>query len=481
MVRKDQASRDTGIDAIQWLSSLLRPIALPRFEFDLTASYLTTWNWNAVQLHDIQHQNWPTRIWAFFTMHRSGFIREAAIQRIASDRNDALVLSFLLLRLSDWVEQVRAAATFAVQDRLNEANANEWTPVLGLIHDLRARSRFDHQWIDDSVARLFLAPESRDLLRQIVSSDDRRASRWALAQVARLPDSEQTEFIRLGLASRDPLTRRGAARRAIQWIECPDRLALLESLRRDSTMDIRRDVLYADLKGPREALARRLTAALLDQHSSMRSAARFYLRDAGIPTDARAIYLEALASTAKSPLSAAIAGLGESGSSADIAALLPYLNDRRASIAAAAVRAIATIDRDNQRQLFLNLLFDPRPAVARQAVDSLSKSPDSQTTDTLRRALRDGPHPHTRQCSLRVLLRSHSYDAITDALIATNSPDPVTAQTASQFVNRFDPSRIYHAPSPVQSAAALAAIDITKTVLVSRRTKDEIRRIMTLR
>jgi hypothetical protein len=454
--------RRAGAAVISDLAALIPVAALPGFEGRVRELTLQGYSWNELGVDWIGKQEWPARVWAMFTMHPSGYVREAALRRLASEGDATLALPYFLLRANDWVDQVRDVALEAVKALLVPEHAAIWVSVLGLVDQLRVRSRNDHAWLTAGVSSLLVRPELRPALMDAARSQDRSVGVWTLRVSASLPDADRAMLVSMAMESADPVVRLRAAKAVRAWAECPGRERLLATIASDRFMPIRREALYAVLDDAPERCRAFLRAALLDRHASMRHAAMSYLtappEKAGESLDTRTFYLGALAAGKSADQAAAILGVGECGTQADAERLVPFAEDDRPMVAAAAVRAVAALDRDHRVDWFVELLRDGRPAVAREAGRALELLGNAAPVEALRDVLRGSSRGLSRRYALRILLRRHPYDAVVDAVVAAGSADAALIRAGSDFIERARPWRVPYGPSEAQKAAAEAAI-----------------------
>jgi hypothetical protein len=247
---------------------------------------------------------------------------------------------------------------------------------------------------------------------------------------------------------------------------------MLARMAADRFMPVRREALYAMVDESGRTRTEYLLFAMQDNHASIRHAARFYLhQDAAQGSaefDARAVYLNMLAKAQAQPTLGMIAGLGECGDTADADMLIPLTSDPRPSIAAAAVRAVAALDRDTRGSWFADLLQDSRPAIVKEASRALENCGSAEIIARVRTTVRNGPHAHSRRLSLRLLLRRHPYEAIVDAISATESSDAALAGAASDFIENIVPWRVSYGPGTEQIERVRSAISTLSKPLPDR-------------
>jgi hypothetical protein len=259
----------------------------------------------------------PTLLVVLASFHRSGYVREAAVD-VLTERDDALADKALTLRTTDWVDVVRENSRRAVLQRLGRRQALSIVPLLVAIHG-RDRSkgvlheylsRLDSETVGD-LARL--AP---------------RATRRLVVNRRELPGEE---LMQLAIRDDDPVVRARAAERLLA--RRPDAGAEL-FLRSSGVVRA-----LAIAKAPVEMVLEREDALLLERRATVRRAAQQRLTDLGRNVAER--YRAFVA--APKPVPAAILGLGEIGSHADEPQILRLLQHEDGAIRRAALSAARSI------------------------------------------------------------------------------------------------------------------------------------------
>ncbi|MBC7773286.1 MAG: HEAT repeat domain-containing protein [Pyrinomonadaceae bacterium] len=138
--------------------------------------------------------------------------------------------------------------------------------------------------------------------------------------------------------------------------------------------------------------------------------------------------------------------------------LMQFIDNGRPSVAAAAVRAIATLDREGREAWFVHLLSDARPGVANAAAGALMACGPAAPVDQLRLIYREGPHAHSRRLALRALLRRHPYDAVVDAIHASVGSELALSNVGSEYIEQIVQGRVSYGPSETQKRAVVSAI-----------------------
>lgn len=299
---------------------------------------------------------------ALLTFDRSGYLREAGVNWLA--RCDELfVLPFLLLRLNDPVDPVRAAATAAMSQRLTVGHAGVLVNLLPLVERLGGRRRASP--IARRVGELLLSgdPGGRAALWAGARGDDPAVRAACLRLLATV---DPADAVAHAVDTGDPALRHWAAAVATAaGLDATVQRRLLPLLESDPNPRIRWRALRARARHPDSEAS--LRHALLDPDARVRYLARASLRALG-HTGSAELYRATLADHDAAPaaLVGALAGLADMGSRADAARLIAHLGHPHVRVRAEAWRALATLDPDTATARIDQLRADPSSKVRRQ-------------------------------------------------------------------------------------------------------------------
>jgi hypothetical protein len=268
-------------------------------------------------------------------LHASGWVREAALGRLAPHHAET-VLPFALLRLNDWVPEVRRAAERALQGLLLPHLGKAWLHALPLFEHLARCHRVDRDWLRAfrSRAEQLLSASLVEAGRRTANPDVRRAA-WTLA---------------LSASPLDP----GLAMAATKEKDNRIRLALVQNLARLARRD--EPIVLRTLLGDREPSVRRsalgrliearpagwrddLAILLTDRSGGVRLAARYHLGQQGI--DPLAIIRAAVD---LAPTTGAVAALAEAGVQSDRTRIEQALIHPNPRVRVAALGGLARLD-----------------------------------------------------------------------------------------------------------------------------------------
>jgi HEAT repeat protein len=306
--------------------------------------------------------------------HPNGYTREAVVRALAVGE-DGEELPFLLIRLNDWVPQVRSAAKQAVTARIRPQYAPHFARCLPLVFRLQILGREDHRPLVAAITELLVREEFATILQTVLLQGDRESRKLAFGLLVNHPHANLTSILTDALKSSDPAVRLWSARELRKRLKGPALLDLLQTLHRDRFMPIRREAIYGYAEQRPDLAPAILEASLLDPRRAIREAARFYLSKSGW-TEFRTFYLAHLHQKTAVTRAAAIAGLYEIGKEQDAAVLLSFLQDPNARVRRAAVRAIGRLNPDAHAEQLLEALEDETPAVAKAARIALAGRQD---------------------------------------------------------------------------------------------------------
>lgn len=327
------------------------------------------------------------------SFHPSGFVREAAAARLGELDNSVAVRA-LALRASDWVPQVRARARAALGHRLSSV------PGLLAVGPLAVAlaGRVQGRWLADRVEASMATLSDADLARLYASTDWRvRRAAYTIALAGHRLDVRQ--LLRAVRLDGDLVVRTRCSDAAIRAAAAAGDLAQVRPLIKSGTAAVRAAAVSALARAGDAATA---IAALPDRNPVVREVAQAAVRRSGLDPAER--YRELV--MAGGPVDAgALAGLGETGTSADVDLIGPALMHPQPRARVEAVRALRRLAAIDVATLVATLQ-DPSPAVTRQAALSLRQAAAGVAVPDLQSLLTSEQAAHVRSAAYRVL-REH--------------------------------------------------------------------------
>ena len=154
----------------------------------------------------------PTAILGLISFHGNGFIREAALSVLDHVEGGA-ELRYLLVRLNDWVPEVREAAQRAVRRRLTAEYASAFAFHIGLIVRLLTWGRVNHFETLGWIAELLRGPEGWPRLPAMLDGADAMSRRLLYRLLMDAESEAGSALIRRAMRDSEPMTRLEAMRR----------------------------------------------------------------------------------------------------------------------------------------------------------------------------------------------------------------------------------------------------------------------------
>jgi hypothetical protein len=386
---------------------------------------------------------------AIATFHHSGYVREAAVRALgARGESDGFALPFLVVRLNDWVAEVRTAARAMLEPHLEVAEADALWRVVPLLDWLRTLRRVDHGPFIERLEALLGRPEARPARLRALEAHDLGVRRSAARMV--LSEEPLDAGLQARLLDDDDGVVRLLAAQQLARVSLPERAILARRVLADPLARVRRCAL--DLPGIAAEDPRLLTDALSDRQQALRRLAREKLAALQPAFDFAAHYRQLLATGPPARvLCGALLGLGECGEEVDVLLVERWLADGRVKVRAAALQAVAALDTDSVGP-FVEALRDPSRRQSRLAARILAKRPRTGLQDlVLELASTDEASRHTRIHALDVVCAAISWSWLPRLLRLTASPNRELAALARE--------RISGAPSLEPTVAEWDAVE----------------------
>lgn len=409
-----------------------------------------------------------------FSFHPSGYVREAAVRRLAAPA-DGSALRFLLLRLNDWVAEVREAALAAVLDQVREDRAAAFGRDFVLVERALRTERAGLASLAGALAGMLATAEAQTAALAAAEAESRRSARAVVRFLLdRVPGAGKVVVAR-GMTARDDVIRAWVVPWARRVLPPEEALAVLRRLAADPSVAVRRESLKEmHLAFPGEARPF-LERAVLDVSASVREASRLLLKESGI--DFRSVYRDAVRTAARArPLAAALAGLAEVGSAPQAQDVAPHLTDPRATVRRAAVQSVMRLAGETFAARVAGLLEDASPAVSAAARNELRQYAPLVGQARLLLASAASPYRHTRLHVVPLLAALPKWQSITCLIHETGAEDEERASLARQYISVWNRqyNRSQRLPSRQEVEDLLAALSAAGPAL-DKTISDEIR------
>ena len=410
-------------DAATAVAQYVRPLEAPAFfrlneSFRQTTSMEWTVDWKRVDLFELECRIGDEEVFLWIarlgTFHPNGYFREACVRRLASDPESYM---FLLLRLNDWVPEVRQAAKEACMD-FSKMDFDGLAAGLSALEKVRRSDRRDTFVIRELDAGI--SARMRDLEPDINWLKIRKydtMTRWALYRLLiRNQKLSKEEVYSLLSHEKDSKCLLLIMRCFIEQYKLSEEE--LDAFLKHKSLIVQRCALEQKYMLLQEHWPG-IELHLLSRSSRIRETARYILRK-HTNFDIRSFYIENL-ETAKCGVS--ILGLGETGKKEDTVLLEKYLDHPETRIVKNTLHALNMLRAEDMDNVLWRFLSDPRTPVMVQAVREIAGAGIRVGADRLYSLIEKTEEPIRRRKLVFLLGREDYWARMPYLLMLYHDPD----------------------------------------------------------
>lgn len=336
--------------------------------------------------------------WGVLTRHPDGYVREAALRRLGECRSGEEI-PYLLMRLVDWVPEVRAVASALLRERLEAKYAGALSHNLLLVTRLIRSGRFEDTALLEKILEVLRLDD--DFLARI-DGGSTQMSRVAMDVALKKDDVVGRAAIGIGRAHGDVVLRVKALRKAGEYFADGEIEAFLEEALGDSSGWMRKTALEITVQRFPERVRERMMVALFDSGGMNRALARYHL-EGMTRGDFRALYREALGADDVRLVRGGLWGLGDVGMPVDADAVLALVGDANPQTRRIALKTLGSIALAEHGNVFFEALSDEVVGVSRVAADGLLKLEVPEIADELFELALRTEQAHVRNHALMLL------------------------------------------------------------------------------
>ncbi|CAN5643676.1 hypothetical protein BH10CYA1_BH10CYA1_14090 [soil metagenome] len=361
------------------------------------------------------------------SFHNDGFIRQTALKHL-SEITSGAELPFLLIRLSDWVQQVRVIAINAVEQRVKPDYLQHFVHNIVLLDRIMQRQRLagvaQRTALIERIFNEILQPTNRKILLDGLQHKDFEVRRTCLKLLRSSSIPDLSEILDLTIHDKDK-TNRQIAIELSNRLPFLERLKLLNQLLWDRSAFVRLESLRILCNEPTDSSTSQLMAALLDRSSAVREFARWKLTDLESRIDFRKFYLEQIANNENTnELANAALGLGEIGRSEDAQMLIPRMIHSSVTVRKSVIQTLARLDANHHSDLFIQQFQNEAPGISRVAANALRSTMDAITAEELWTIFTTTPFLHVKRNVLRMFNETSKWDRIIYLLLIASGDNP---------------------------------------------------------
>lgn len=349
------------------------------------------------------------------TFHANGYYRQRCMELVAEQEGS---LPFLILRLNDWVEQIREEAFVLAGERLCQCGAEELfqaMPCFGKVQSSRRRKTEYINKLEEQLQSSLAGKIAQVSLRNIRNYDiSVRNAIYRFVSCHPVLDREEMELL-LAL-EKDGLGKKTLIMGILQNFDCGEE-QIKRYLHSKSAV-----VRYLALEYQYQRLGNAwdgLEELLLDKSKRVRGTAGCILEQ-HTDFDVLDFYLKKLN---REENIVVILGVGEHGSESEAELIRPFLESASEPTVRAALTAFGRLAGAGEEEIYWNYLMDGRPGIARQAYLVVRKLEISYGAEKLYQAFLARRDSRTGRYLLNLLLREPSWKRLLYLLLLYDIED----------------------------------------------------------
>lgn len=342
-------------------------------KIDIQMRETTSMEWN-IDWKTLKIENFITKqmskdeqraVLIFSSFNPNGYIREQALKLLVFYEE---TLPYLVLRLNDWVYNVRQTALTMFSKRLVEATDEELINTLPFLHKLQKSKRGDNFIISSLMQDKFCANEK--LLEKGLANSDVRTRKTCLSFISNTSLPKTALLLKHIKKESDPFVRRmifqilfkenikieELSKQFLKDKYPANRLLALQYLY-DYNIDLAFIKAYQ---------------MLLDRNLQVRILSREIIKTIKKTDNFHQFYLENLSSNT----TIAVYGLGEVGCKEDCYIIEPYLKNSKTAVVRAAMISLMHLDSEKYITLITEMLYSEHSSIVNTAFMLLKKYKD---------------------------------------------------------------------------------------------------------
>ena len=340
------------------------------------------------------------------SLNASGYIRQDAIKALKKCKSSRKI-PYLLLRLADWVPQVRDAALKAVSECFKEKYAESFLGYTYILDWMARVERVDLTQIRNQIIECVISSSKQNLYRALESSDAnvRLFSFDALFR----KESDNAELIQKGAKDLNPRIRWRAFKQVLE--QQNTLMSHISLFLVDSSPQIRSAAMMAIPENQWLEYSEQVFQNIFSNSPSIRNTSRFLMKKHGVTSFADE-YRSRLKYGMITP--GILSGLAETGEKDDFNIILPYCSNPKSKVRSAAIAGLYRLKSKEAIPYLIEALKDLNSRVRRISVSLLCK--DSHFDDDLVRKVLKDEMATSRIAALKVLCYSARWEALGDIL-----------------------------------------------------------------
>jgi HEAT repeat protein len=398
LLSKDEGTKLKSAKMLNSVMSTLNSSQLIKVDkmFRARDSYSWKYNWSNKKpeklFHPLMTEGETLTILGLSSFHPNGYFREKAIKKL-SQMNTGFEIPYLLIRINDWVKEVRNISKENLIMYLRQENAVSFVASLPLVFRLKDCLRNEHDDIFNAIISMISNKESSsELINGLNSTDSKvRLSCYKIILQARMLNNksiinylikEPYSYIRLFVLRIIQKTITIDEFNDISQLLLKDKLAQIRILTLETLYKVK----------PLESIDI-LEKSLFDESQAVRELSR-YLLSKYKKYDFSFIYRNAVYK--REAIYSSICGLGETGNISDAKIIAEFVSFDSHKIVRASLYALAKLDFEGYKEMFVFTLSDCRTGISKAAKRILQGQINSSDEKSIYGIFKESTYEHVK-------------------------------------------------------------------------------------
>jgi len=375
------------------------------------------------------------------SLNWNGYVREKALKLMAGIPNGTAI-PYILLRLNDWIKNIRELALHILKNTLTEKNIDVFINHFYLVDKLANVQRTNLNNIRDEIITFLKQDAFKEKIKIHLNNPDvkTRLFCYELLKEKMLTDED---IIQKAMVDKSFEVRMWLLE-AIKIVPIVQREAIIEKLLYDKYFKVKTTILLQYEEMVCIKYRDRLKELLFDENSSVRDLTRFIMRKNSIMKDIPQVYRKQIV---KNPLPGAILGLGETGDLHDYQRIISFKSHHEPKIKVAAMKAMWFLSKEDATDYVIESLDSSVPKIRKTARQLLIGCDTPEIFEKVKRKLETG-NLDTQLTALDIIYRLGSWQALEGILyVLVNKQGPVF-EKGNEFLDRWlmKSGRIFSSP-----------------------------------
>lgn len=295
----------------------------------------------------------------------NGYAREKAVKKLG-DLGNPLAIPKLIVRVNDWVPQVRKTAKESLLLLLTAENAKAFVINLPDLYHLKNCKRGSYEELIEKIISFLIEPNNNQFIKSAIKDENPYLARIAVSLCIEYSLLSEREIVLECLQHSDVIVRNKASHLLANF-SGKELEGYLKIAIKDSYMPIRREALQIYLRVfPKKGLSL-AERYIFDKHNSIREISVNYLQKQ--KKDVQNILKETLLATKQTApkIRCAISGLAYIGVNNLEKLVSVYADHSFPSVRKVSLQALSKLPNENSKAYLLKGLEDSSPSVAKES------------------------------------------------------------------------------------------------------------------